>query len=175
MFGQGNGTAQHPNNSEMTISMKNLKKTRSKTCLSVTSSQVTLNLTPAVKPVCNDLSCTCCIRVRLLIIMPFLVLQSLLNLRLVQNCLPLFSVLQVVSPVPYAHILQIFLNWPKPPQFRVSYTSIAFWLRESGIRRVCRHHSQLQLIRAKSVPTAVCLLSLLVAWCQRAVRHVRWD
>jgi hypothetical protein len=56
-----------------------------------------------------------------------LALQSLVDLSLFKNCPPLVSILLRTSPIPYAHVLQIFLNWLKPPQRGLSNTSTAFW------------------------------------------------
>jgi hypothetical protein len=44
------------------------------------------------------------------LLLRLLVLQSLVNLSIFHNCPPLFSVLYLTSPVPKAHILQIFLS-----------------------------------------------------------------
>jgi hypothetical protein len=76
MLGQGYGTSQHPNKSEISINMKNLKKPRrKKNFLRVTSIQVTLNLTPAEKPLCNNLSyemsCTWCMRIIIILYIYF--------------------------------------------------------------------------------------------------------
>jgi len=40
----------------------------------------------------------------------FLTLQYFVNLSLIQNCPPTFSVLLIAFPLPHAHVLQIFLN-----------------------------------------------------------------
>jgi hypothetical protein len=45
----------------------------------------------------------------------------MVNLSLLQNCPPLFSVLWLTSPVPYVHFFYIFPNWLQPPQLRFSY------------------------------------------------------
>jgi hypothetical protein len=45
-----------------------------------------------------------------LIIILLLALQRWVELVLFQNCSPLFSVLLLTSPGPYAHVLYIFLN-----------------------------------------------------------------
>ena len=60
----------------------------------------------------------------LLDILLLLALQSLVNLSFFQNCPTLFSVLHHMSLIPYAHVLQIILNWLKPPN---AATWIRFW------------------------------------------------
>jgi hypothetical protein len=45
----------------------------------------------------------------LLLLRFLLLLQALVDLSPLQNCPPLFSVLLLTSPVPHAHVLQIFL------------------------------------------------------------------
>ena len=58
-----------------------------------------------------------------------LALQFLLNLSLIQNCPPLFSTLRLSSPVPRAHVLYIFLDRLKLPQFMFSNTLSDFWFK----------------------------------------------
>jgi hypothetical protein len=66
-----------------------------------------------------------------LLLLLLLALQFVVNLSLLQNCPPLFSILLLTSPVPHAHLLQIF-NWLKSPQLRFPFTSSIF----SGLRKV---------------------------------------
>jgi hypothetical protein len=54
------------------------------------------------------------------------------NHSLFQNCPPLFSVLQLTSPVPHA-LHQIYPNWLKSLQFWFSYTFSAFWFKKSKL------------------------------------------
>jgi len=66
------------------------------------------------------------LRVILVILMLIpLALQSFVDFSLFQNFLSLFSVLLRTSPVPHGHVLQISLNWLRPPQLKFSYTSSA--------------------------------------------------
>lgn len=121
MLGQGYGTSQHPNNSEMTISMKNLKITRRKNCLSVTSSQVMLNYLQLKSRYVMTWAMTWAVLDVYesdIIIILFLALQSLVNLSLIQNCPPSFSAPQIAFRFSHAHLLQILLDWLKRPQFR---------------------------------------------------------
>ena len=54
-----------------------------------------------------------------------------MDLSLFKNCPPLFSDLRLTFPVPHAQLLWILLNWLKPPQLRFSYTSGAYWFKNS--------------------------------------------
>jgi hypothetical protein len=54
------------------------------------------------------------------------------NLSHFQNCPPPLSVHLLTSPVPQAHLLEIF-NWPKPPKLRFSYTPSAFWFKKGKL------------------------------------------
>jgi len=66
-------------------------------------------------------------------LIPLLAVQPSVNLSLFHSCPPLLSVLQLKSPVPHTLVLSIFLNWLKPPQLRFSYTSRAFWFKNSQL------------------------------------------
>jgi hypothetical protein len=68
-----------------------------------------------------------------LLILLLMALQSFMNHSLFQNCLPLFSILLLMSPGPHFHLLQMFSNWLKPSQFRFSDTSSAFWFKKSKL------------------------------------------
>jgi hypothetical protein len=81
----------------------------------------------------------------LLLLLLLLSLQFSLNLSIFPNRPPLVSISWLTSPVPHVHILQISLNWLKPPQLRFSYTSSAFWIKYSELS------ARIQFLHAKQV------------------------
>jgi len=64
------------------------------------------------------------------------------DLSLFKNCPPLFSVLQLTSPVLHAHVLWILL---KPPQLRFPYTPGAYWFQTSKLS------ARIQYLHSKEV------------------------
>ena len=79
-----------------------------------------------------------------LFLLLLLALQSFVNHSLFHNCPPPLSVLFLTSPVPHA-LLQIFPTWLNPSYFRFSYTSSAFFFKNS------RLYARIQLLHSTEV------------------------
>jgi len=68
------------------------------------------------------------------------------DLSVLQNCPPLFSVLLLKSAVLRVRVLYILLNSLQPPQIRFSYRLSAFWFKKSELSaRILFLHSTVVL------------------------------
>ena len=106
------------------------------------------------------------------ILLLLLALQSLTDVSIFQNCPPLFSVQRLMSPVPHAHVLHIFLSRPQPHQPTFSYTSSAFWFRTSFLRgsiscilKRCPSHLNIPIFITACVQFIVGDIMLIILSC----------